>query len=97
MAQSIDVIRKNSTTHGSYEAEIDGVAAKAELTWKARDDLRIADHTFTPPAARGRGIALMLVEALVADARADGFKVLPQCPYVVNAFNRNPGWADVRA
>jgi len=46
---------------------------------------------------RGRGIAGALVERLVADARREGFKVVPQCPYVVAQFDRHPDWADVRA
>ncbi|MBC7158941.1 MAG: N-acetyltransferase, partial [Porphyrobacter sp.] len=47
--------------------------------------------------ARGKGIAMKLVEALVADAREQGFTIEPQCSYVVAAFRRHPEWADLRA
>jgi hypothetical protein len=42
-------------------------------------------------------VAARLVEAMVADARENDFKVKPVCSYVVAKFDRNPGWADVRA
>ena len=69
----------------------------AVLTWRALGPLRIADHTFVPPAMRGAGVAQQLVEALVADARAQGFKIVPQCSYVEAQFRRHPEWADLLA
>jgi len=36
-----------------------------------------------------------LVERLVADARAEGGKIIPLCPYVQLLYTRNPDWADV--
>jgi predicted GNAT family acetyltransferase len=33
----------------------------------------------------------------VADARREGFKIRPTCPFVVALFNRHPDWADLRA
>jgi predicted GNAT family acetyltransferase len=75
-----------------------GSDAEAELTFIVLDDERVlADHTFTPVDLRGRGIAGALVERLVADARREGFKIVPQCPYVVAQFERHPDWSDVRA
>ncbi len=62
------------------------------------DDSRVlADHTLTPVAMRGQGVASALVERLIADARREGFKVVPKCPFVVAQFERHPEWADVRA
>jgi predicted GNAT family acetyltransferase len=46
---------------------------------------------------RGQGVAQVLVEALVADARAQGFKIVPQCSYVAALFRRHPEWADLLA
>ena len=97
MADTIEISRTDETTHGAYRAEVDGSSEQAELTWKARGNARIANHTYTPPAARGQGIAAKLVEAMVADARKEGFTIVPQCPYVEAMFRRNPEWADLRA
>ena len=46
---------------------------------------------------RGGGVAQLLVEALVADAREQGFRIVPQCSYVAAQFRRHPEWADLLA
>ena len=87
--------------HGAYRAEVEGADAPAELTWRSaldgEGDVRNANHTFTPPQARGKGIALKLVEAMVADAREQDFRIKPGCPYVAAQFDKHPDWADLRA
>ena len=97
MAVSIDISRTDDISHGAYYADVPGTDTKARLTWRARGVARIAEHTFVPPEARGMGIAMQLVEALVADAHELGFTIVPQCSYVEAAFRRHPEWADVRA
>jgi len=94
---AIAITKTDETSHGAYRAELDGADRPAELTWQAMGPLRIADHTFVPPAMRGQGVAQVLVEALVADARAQGFKIVPQCSYVAALFRRNPDWSDLLA
>ncbi|ANU06662.1 GNAT family N-acetyltransferase [Paraurantiacibacter namhicola] len=97
MADSIEITREDNGTSGAYYAPVEGSEKRAELTWAARGKARIADHTFTPPEARGKGIALELVKALVADAKEQGFTIVPQCPYVEAQFRKHPEWSDVRA
>jgi predicted GNAT family acetyltransferase len=93
----MQVTRRDATSHGDYRIEVPGSSRPAELTWVARGETRIADHTFVPPEARGQRIAHVLVEALVADAREQGFTIEPTCSYVLALFKRHPEWADVRA
>ena len=95
MPDAIAITRTDETTHGAYRAELPGADRAAELTWVARGLLRIANHTFVPPEMRGRGVAQQLVEAMVADARAQGFTIVPQCSYVDALFRRHPEWADL--
>ena len=97
MPDAIEITRSDETTHGAYRAELSGTDRAAELTWRARGEARIANHTFVPPERRGRGIAQQLVEAMVSDAREQGFTIEPQCSYVAALFRRRPDWADVRA
>jgi predicted GNAT family acetyltransferase len=54
----------------------------------------IADHTFVPDSFRGTGAGLAMVTRLIADARAEGFKIMPLCPFVNAQRKRHPEWAD---
>jgi len=97
-APQVEVTRELGATRGRYVAKIAGHAGEAELTFlREQPDVFIADHTLTPVPLRGRGIATVLVERMVADARREGFKIEPVCPFVVTLFNHHPDWADVRA
>jgi len=97
VTQAITITRTDETSHGAYSAELPGADRPAVLTWQAMGPLRIADHTFVPSVMRGAGVAQQLVEALIADARAQGFKIVPQCSYVEAQFRRHPEWADLLA
>lgn len=78
---------------GRYVLVQDG--AEAELTFSvASPTLVIADHTGVPDSLRGTGVGIMLVEKLVEDARADGFKIVPLCPFVNRQRAKHPDWAD---
>ncbi len=81
-------------TKGRYSIVIDG--EEAELTYSiASPALIIADHTYVPDALRGTGTGLQLAERLIVDARAEGVKIIPLCPFVKAQFKKHPAWADV--
>jgi predicted GNAT family acetyltransferase len=85
---------------GIYTAHVHGESEVGTLEWEEhpyRDNTRIVTHTIVPPKIGGRGIAGLLVENLIADARSQGFQIIPQCWYVADKFKENPDWADVRA
>ena len=67
------------------------------MTWITRDGARVAEHTLVPKEIGGRGVAGKLVDALIADAREQGFRVVPECSYVAAAFAKHPEWADLKA
>ncbi|WEF24912.1 GNAT family N-acetyltransferase [Paracoccus sp. S3-43] len=84
--------------HGRYVARVAGIGAEAELTFTRRGPDRIsADHTGAPEALRGTGAAGALVDAMVADARKTGFRIVPLCSYVAARYARHPEWADAFA
>lgn len=93
----IEIERRDRVTHGEYLAHIPGSDAKGKLTWTLRGNVRHADHTLVPVEMRGRGIAGELVDALIADARREGFKIAPDCSYVAAKFAENPEWSELRA
>ena len=92
----VEISREDSATKGRYVARVPGYPDAGELTFsKLGSNTVIADHTGVPESLRGQGIALALVERLVADARAQGFKIVPLCPYIRAQLPRHPEWADV--
>ncbi len=93
----VTITRHESAKHGEYHAHAAGSDHIGRLTWVERDGARVAEHTIVPPQIGGRGVAARLVDALVADAREQGFKVKPVCSYVVAKFEEHPEWADIRA
>lgn len=93
---AIAITRSETGGNGRYAATIEGSAGEAELTYRRRaPNLVVANHTFAPPSMRGTGVARALVERLVADARAEGFTIVPTCSYVAAEAKRHPEWADV--
>jgi len=86
---------ENGST-GEYHAHVADNDAIGRLTWTERDGVRYAEHTLVPPVIGGRGVAARLVEAMVADARENHFRIGPVCSYVVAQFERHPEWEDVR-
>ena len=90
------ITRHDSGDHGEYRAAVAGSDAIGRLTYQRRGNTLVADDTQVPPEIGGRGVAAKLVEALVADARAAGDKIDPQCSYVEAAFRRHPEWAELR-
>lgn len=92
----VTVTHHETATGGEYRAHPTDSEAVGRLTWKAHGpDVRIADHTLVPGEIGGRGIAAGLVDALVADARAQGFRIVPQCSYVAARFAAHPEWGDL--
>jgi len=92
----IEITREDDGRHGRYVARIAGIDGEAELTFTHRGPGRIsADHTGAPESMRGTGAAGALVDRLIADARAQGFKIIPLCPYVRSRYEKHPDWQDV--
>lgn len=93
----LEIERRDRVTHGDYVAKLDETDSVAKLSWTDRDGVRHAEHTFVPAEARGKGIAELLVKALIEDARSQGFKIAPDCSYVDSYFRRHKDLADLRA
>ena len=71
---------------------------EAELIFTVRSPTLIsADHTEVPASMRGTGAAMALVEHMIGDACASGFKIVPIFPYVLALYRKHPEWSDVMA
>lgn len=96
-SDEVEIHARDRVTHGDYIASVDGSEGAGKLSWTQRGDARDAEHTHVASDMRGRGIAAKLVEALISDAKQQGFKIIPTCSYVERQFDRHPEWADLRA
>ncbi len=96
MNESISIRRSESGSKGRYEARIEGRDGIGELTYSRMSPTKIiADHTSVDDSLRGLGVGQALVERLVADARDQGFRIMPLCPFVKGQYERHPEWSDV--
>ena len=79
-----------------FVVDMEGDDALIDYTRPAQGviDLR---HTFTPPAARGKGIAGAMVKAALEYAREAGLRVIPTCPYIAAYIEKHPEHADLVA
>ena len=96
MNNAISIEKRVVGTSGRYVGRIEGVVGEAELIFTVRGPSLIsADHTEAPASMRGTGAAMALVEHMIGDARASGFKIVPICPYVLAQYRKHPEWSDV--
>jgi len=73
-----------------FEVSIDG--AVAFINYLKRDNVYYLIHTEVPQSLQGRGIAGALVEKALKYLEADGFKMMPYCPYVQAYLKRHTEW-----
>ena len=78
-----------------FELDADGVTAFAR--YRLAGTVMTIDHTETPEAARGRGLASELIKGVLEAARARGFRIVPRCPFVSAYIRRHPEYRDLVA
>ncbi|WP_375392211.1 GNAT family N-acetyltransferase [uncultured Sphingomonas sp.] len=71
-----------------FELPTDAGPAFAAYT-RAGDTITFT-HTVVPPAAAGHGVGSRLIADALAQVRAEGLKVVPQCPFVAAYMARHP-------
>ena len=96
MNQAVTITREETGSKGRYQATVAGHDGTGELTYSRMSETKIiADHTGVDDSLRGMGVGKALVERLIADARSDGFAIVPLCPFVRAQYQQHPEWADV--
>ena len=88
------IAREDGPTGGRYKVSEEGHLAEMTFS-RASPRLIIIDHTEVPQALRGQGVGDRLVARAIEDARAEGFKIFPLCPFAAAQFRRHPEYADV--
>ena len=96
MGGAVHIEKEDSDTGGRYVARIDGRDGTAQVAFTRRGPKVIsADHTQAPVSLQGTGVAQALVEYVIADARANDFKIVPVCPFWLGEVQKHPEWRDV--
>jgi len=87
---------RDNTDDRRFEWEEDGIVSFCDYS-VAHDGTRALRHVETPVAARGRGAAGRLMDAIIAHARSENFKLTPLCSYAVAHLQRRREARDVVA
>ena len=93
----MEIGHRTTPDGGIFIADEDG-KRMGYLSYEWADDTVFAImHTVVEKAYQGRGVAKALLDAAVAFARENGYRIRPVCPYAEAVFNRDPSYAkDVR-
>ena len=85
-----DDVQHNAASQRYELAVGDGLAV---VTYVRHGDVVAFEHTEVPESMRGQGVAGRLIAGALADARARGLSVRPDCPTVASYMRRH---ADVQ-
>jgi predicted GNAT family acetyltransferase len=77
-----------------YELAVDGHTAASY--YEITDGVVTFIHTEVPPELGGKGIGSKLIAGALDLARADGLKVIAQCPFVKGFLEKHPEYQDLR-
>ena len=100
MSDTPDIEHEPGERRGRWVMRVDGLgpSEQPEMTYRHIGANTISiDHTGVPRELEGRGYGSALVKRGVADARANGWRIVPACPFVAVAFRRHPEWSDLLA
>jgi len=70
--------------------ETETSAGTAVLQYSRSGNRLVLVHTGVPESARERGVGSRLVEAAFQQAREQGLRVVPECPFVRAYLRRHP-------
>src|ERR1700688_4448280 len=83
----------NNKPHHRYELAVDGHIAATY--YKIDAGVITFIHTEVPPELGGEGIGSRLIQGALDQVRADGLKVIAQCPFVKAWIDKHPDYADL--
>lgn len=76
-----------------FETTIDGKFSKLDYIQNGKNF--VITHVGVHPDLRGHGVAGKIVEAGIAYARENSFRVVPMCSYAAAYFRRHPEYAEL--
>jgi uncharacterized protein len=83
----------NNRTRHRYELAVDGHIAATY--YAIADGVITFIHTEVPPELGGQGIASKLIRGALDQVRAEGLKVIAQCPFVKAFIDKHADYQDL--
>jgi predicted GNAT family acetyltransferase len=83
----------NNKAHHRYELAVDGHIAATY--YEIADGVITFIHTEVPPELGGKGIGSKLIKGALDQVRAEGLKVIAQCPFVKAYIDKHADYADL--
>ncbi len=83
-----------SAEEGKYTIAIQGEIVGSAF-YADHDNQRVFYHTEVHPQFGGRGLATILVEKALNEARDEGKRVVPVCSMIVTVLNKHPEFDDI--
>jgi predicted GNAT family acetyltransferase len=83
----------NNKAQHRYEFAVEGRIAATY--YSIADGVITFIHTEVPPELGGKGIASKLIKGALDQVRADGLKVIAQCPFVKAFIEKHPDYQDL--
>ena len=83
----------NNKPKQRYELAVDGHIAATY--YEIAGGVITFVHTEVPPELGGKGIGSQLITGALDQVRADGVKVIAQCPFVKAFIEKNPAYQDL--
>lgn len=85
----------NNTAEHRFELVIEGHLAAAH--YKRTGNVITFEHTEVPAALGGKGVGSRLVKGALDQVRAEGLKVIAECPFVKAWIGKHSAYADLLA
>jgi predicted GNAT family acetyltransferase len=92
-AQTNEVV--NDPSQHRYQLTVDGHVAATY--YEITGGVITLVHTEVPPELGGQGIGSKLIKGALDQVRADGLKVVAQCPFVKAFIDKNAAYQDLLA
>jgi uncharacterized protein len=83
----------NNRERHRYELAVDGHIAATY--YAIADGIITFIHTEVPPELGGKGIASKLIRGALDQVRAEGLKVIAQCPFVKAFIDKHADYQDL--
>ena len=87
-----DTVR-NNPAQSRFELDVEGHTAIA--VYRLEGGVITFVHTEVPPELGGKGVGSRLVQGALDQIRAEGLKVVAQCPFVKAWIGKHPDYADL--